>query len=89
MLNILTDYAKIMQENFSKSYIRKVILLDLSQKGSNCVNIWLKIMLEKSLCQVDYTTGRNYVKIKLEKWLCLNYARQVQIMSDLAWLMPA
>ena len=49
--NILNDYAKIMQENFSESYIRNVILLDLSQKGSNCANIWLKVMSEKSLCQ--------------------------------------
>ena len=31
--NISTDYAKIMPENFSKSYVRKAILLDLSQKG--------------------------------------------------------
>ena len=78
--NILTDYAKIMPENFSK--IRKVILLDISQKGSSCANIWLKIMSEKSLCQIYYATGRNYARIKLEKWLCLNYARHVQIMPD-------
>ena len=33
MLKISTDYAKIKAENFSKSYIRKIIMLDLIQKG--------------------------------------------------------
>ena len=31
----MLDNAKIMPENFSKNYTRKVIMLDLSQKGSN------------------------------------------------------
>ena len=35
MLKILTAYAKIMPENFTKKYTINVIMLDLSQKGSN------------------------------------------------------
>ena len=35
MLKILTDYAKIMPENFTKKYAINVIMLDLSQKVSN------------------------------------------------------
>ena len=42
---ISTDYAKIMPENSSKSYIRKVLMLDLNQKGSN----YARIMSEKLL----------------------------------------
>ena len=67
MLKISTDYTKIMPENFSKSYIRKVIMLDLSQKESNYARIMLKIMSEQSLCQMYARLGRNYVRIKLEK----------------------
>ena len=47
MLKVSTGYAKIMPEKFSKNYIRKVIMLDLSQKRSN-VNIRLKIMLQNN-----------------------------------------
>ena len=63
MLKISTDYTKIMPENFSKSYIRKVIMLDLSQKGSNYARIMLKIMLEQSLCQMYARLGRKYAGI--------------------------
>ena len=52
MLNISTDYAKIMPENFSKSYMIKVIMLDLGQRGSNYARVMLKIMSEQSLCQI-------------------------------------
>ena len=56
MLKILTDYAKIMPESFTKEYPINVIVLDLSQKGSNYARIMLKIV-----------SGRNYARIKLEK----------------------
>ena len=39
MLKILTDYAKIMPENFTKEYAINVNVLDLSQKGSNYASI--------------------------------------------------
>ena len=38
MLKMLTNYPKIMPENFTKEYAMNVIVLDLSQKGSNCQN---------------------------------------------------
>ena len=41
MLKTLTDYAKIMPENFTKIYTINVIMLDLSQKGSNYARIML------------------------------------------------
>ena len=63
MPKISTDYATIMLENFLKSYIRKVIDLDLSQKGSNYARIMLKIMLEQSLCQMYARLGRKYARI--------------------------
>ena len=39
MPKILTNYAKIMPENFTKVYALNVKVLDLSQKGSNCARI--------------------------------------------------
>ena len=50
MLKILTDYAKVMPENFTKKDIINVIMLDLSQKRSNYARIMLKIVSVKSLC---------------------------------------
>ena len=50
MLKILTDYAKIMPENFTKEYKINVIVLDLSQKGSNYPRSgrnYARIMLDK------------------------------------------
>ena len=67
MLKISTDYAKIIPENFSKSYIRKVLMLELSQKGSNYTRIILKIISEQSLCQIYARLGRNYARFKLDK----------------------
>ena len=49
MLKVLTDYAKIMPENFTKKYAINVIMLDLSQKGSNYPRIMLKIVSIMSL----------------------------------------
>ena len=74
MLNISIDYAKIISVNFSKSYIRKTILLDLRQKGSNYANIRLKIMSEKSLCQIYYATGRNYTRTswRIPQCICVS-----------------
>ena len=67
MLKILTDYAKIMPESFTKEYPINVIVLDLSQKGSNYARIMLKIVSVKLLCQNYARSGRNYARIKLEK----------------------
>ena len=53
---------------FFKGYIRKVNMLDLSQKSQN---IRLRIMSEKSLCQMYAKSGCNYARIKLES----HYAR--------------
>ena len=39
MLKFLTDYAKIMPENFTKIYTINVIMLDLSQNGSKYAKI--------------------------------------------------
>ena len=61
MLKILTDYAKIMPESFTKEYPINVIVLDLSQKGSNYARIMLKIVSKL------FVSGRNYARIKLEK----------------------
>ena len=47
MLIISTNYAKIMP-NSSKSYIRKLIILDLIQKESNYAVVMLKIEPEGS-----------------------------------------
>ena len=41
----MTDYAKIMPENFSKKYTINVIILNLSQKGSNYARIMLDQLL--------------------------------------------
>ena len=67
MLKILTDYAKIMPENSTKEYAINVIVLDLSQKGSNYARIILKIVSVKSLCQNYARSGRDYSRIMLEK----------------------
>ena len=61
MLKILTDYAKIMPENFTKEYAVNVIVLDLSQKGSNYARIMLKIVSVELLWQ-------NYVRIMLDRF---------------------
>ena len=63
MLKILTDYAKIMPENFTKKYAINVIMLDLSQKVSNYARIMLKIVSVMSLCQ-------NYVRKVIMLELC-------------------
>ena len=61
MLKILTDYAKIMPENFTKIYTINVIMLDLSQKGSNYARIMLKIVSVMSLFQ-------GYARIVLDRF---------------------
>ena len=67
MLKILTDYAKIMPENFTKIYTINVIMLDLSQKGSNYAKIMLKIVSVMSLFQNYARSCRNYARVMLEK----------------------
>ena len=67
MLKILTDYAKIMPENFTKKYAINVIVLDLSQIVSNYARIMLKIVSVMTLCQNYAISGRNYARIMLEK----------------------
>ena len=67
MLKILTDYAKIMPENFTKKYAINVIVLDLSQKVSNYARIMPKIVSVMTLCQNYAISGRNYARIMLEK----------------------
>ena len=52
MLKILTDYAKMIPENFSKSNIRNVIMLDLSQKMSNYARIMLEKVIILELCNL-------------------------------------
>ena len=47
---IILDNAKIMPENSTKEYAINVIVLDLSQKGSNYARIMLKFVSVKSLC---------------------------------------
>ena len=51
MLKVLTDYAKIMPENFTKKYAINVIMLDLSQIVSNYARIMPKIVSVMTLCQ--------------------------------------
>ena len=67
MLKILTDYAKIMPENFTKKYAINVIVLDLSRIVSNYARIMLKIVSVMTLCQNYAISGRNYARIMLEK----------------------
>ena len=67
MLKILTDYAKIMPENFTTKYAINVIMLDLSQKVSNYARIMIEIVSVMSLCQNYAILGRNYARIVLEK----------------------
>ena len=50
MLKILTDYAKMIPENFSKSNIRNVIML--SQKMSNYARIMLEKVIILELCNL-------------------------------------
>ena len=72
MLKISTDYTKIMPENFSKSYIRKVIMLDLSHSKSQIMReLCYKIMSEH--CHYARWYASHYVVIMSElREICIH-----------------
>ena len=75
-----------MPENFTKKYTINVIMLDLSQKGSNYARIMLKIVSVKSLCQKNARSGRSYARIMLDR---SNYARSSIIYASITSLKGA
>ena len=64
MLKTLTDYAKIMPENFTKIYTINVIMLDLSQKGSN----YARIMLDHGVTMPELCQKSDYARIMLDRF---------------------
>ena len=56
MLKTSTDCAKIMPENFSKSYIRKVILLDRVKLCQQYVENYVRKVIMPDIDQVVIIT---------------------------------